>query len=736
MSVRSKSGIYPVVGVVIVVAMLAMAVSTTLPSRVTKVLADDDPAGATTPAGDKAKSAVRWRRIAEKSAPDKPGAAKVPLKRVVLFSSGVGYFEHDGKVTDNAKVDLKFKVKDINDLLKSMVVQDFDGGHVSTVGYGSNDPLDKRLSSFAINLNGNPSLTMLLEQIRGEVVEIDAPNRIVGSIVSIETHKTEIGKEHFIDQTVVNVATDGGLRSVVLDSAGSIRLLNPKLDAELHKALAVLATAHEVDKKTVSLDFRGEGNRNVRVGYVAETPIWKTSYRLVLSDEKKPFLQGWAIVENPSEEDWNDVQLSLVSGRPISFTMDLYQTTYIPRPQANLELFGSLGPQVYEQDLAKREMEFRRVAGAATPMNRARRMAPAAAIPPMAMAGNAPAVSPGEDFAAGRPLNLGQGVESAATAGNVGELFQYAIRTPVTLSRHESAMLPILNGDVKAEKFSIYNPVVQAKHPLNGLKLTNSTGLHLMQGPITVFDGDTYAGDALIQDIPPGSERLVSYALDLDTEVAPQSKSHPEQITSVRIVHGTLIVDRKYARSQEYTVKNSGKKAKKVLIEYALDPNWTLVSPKEPVEKTRDRYRFAVDAKPGEPTRLVVNEERTEPQTIALTNIDDNTIAFYLRLDKASDKVKAALASVIKQKQAIQDLAQKRGQLEQQIRSISEDQPRIREDMGKLDHATDLYKRYVKKLSDQEDELEKLRPQVKDLQERETQLRKALDEFLLGLDLS
>ena len=150
-----------------------------------------------------------------------------------------------------------------------------------------------------------------------------------------------------------------------------------------------------------------------------------------------------------------------------------------------------------------------------------------------------------------------------------------------------------------------------------------------MQGPITVFDGDTYAGDAMIQDIPPGSERLISYALDLDTEVAPESKIQPEQITSIRIAKGTLIVDRKYARAVEYTVKNSGKKAKKVLIEYAHDPNWTLVSPKEPAEKTRDKYRFIVDAKPGEPAKLVVNEERTEPQMIALTNIDENTIAFY-----------------------------------------------------------------------------------------------------------
>ena len=358
MSSRTRSRLYPLVGVATLMALLVTAACLTSQPPLANTLAAADAGGKAKPADSQGKSAeqstpsvpcdilgaggpvpeeVSAAAAALSSpvasqAPDQQGTATVPLKRVVLFSSGVGYFEHDGKVTGNAKVDLKFKVKDINDLLKSMVVQDFDGGHVSTVGYGSNDPLDKRLASFAMNLNGNPTLAQLLEQIRGEEVETDAPNKIVGKIVSIETRKTEIGKDHFIDQTVMNVASDGGLRSVILESAGAIRLLNPKLDAELHKALGVLATAHETDKKTVSLDFRGEGQRNVRVGYIEETPIWKTSYRLVLSDEKKPFLQGWAIVENPSEEDWNDVRLSLVSGRPISFTMDLYQPTYIPRP--------------------------------------------------------------------------------------------------------------------------------------------------------------------------------------------------------------------------------------------------------------------------------------------------------------------------------------------------------------------------------------------------------------------
>ena len=223
-------------------------------------------------------------------------------------------------------------------------------------------------------------------------------------------------------------------------------------------------------------------------------------------------------------------------------------------------------------------------------------------------AGGVHGVVAGEDLFAGdakseAEFDLRQGVEAAARAGDVGELFQYAIATPVSLSRQKSAMLPIVNADVKGEKVSIYNPRVQNKHPLSGLRMTNSTKLHLMQGPITVFDGGTYAGDAQIDDLPPGSERLVSYAIDLDTEVALKSKGRPDQLLSVQLVKGTVITKRKLSRTMEYTVKNSGDRPKKVLIEQPLEPAWKLVAPKEPAETTRDRYRFAVDAKPGELAR-------------------------------------------------------------------------------------------------------------------------------------
>ena len=180
-------------------------------------------------------------------------------------------------------------------------------------------------------------------------------------------------------------------------------------------------------------------------------------------------------------------------------------------------------------------------------------------------------------------------------------------------------MLPIVNGDVQGEKLSIYNASVQPKHPLNGLRLKNTTELHLMQGPITVFDDGAYAGDARIEDLPPGSERLISYALDLEIEVVPEAKSSPEQLTSVKSRQGSPHLDAQIrAHAKRTPMKNSGKHGKTVLIEYPFDANWKLIEPKEPTEKTRDMYRFAVTVEPGKPATLKIVEEQTASQQVVL----------------------------------------------------------------------------------------------------------------------
>ena len=653
-----------------------------------------------------------------------------------MFSSGVGFFEHDGDVTGNTHVDLRFNVNDINDLLKSMVLQDFGGGKISTVTYESKDPITKTLKTFAIDLTNQPTLADLLKQIRGESVQVEAPQPITGKIVGVERRKIRVDKDETIDEDYLNLLTAEGLRSISLATVSRTKLINEKLNSELQQALAVLATGHDTDKKTVTLHFLGNGKRGVRVGYIQESPIWKTSYRHVLDDKKPPFLQGWAIVENTTEQDWTNVDLTLISGRPISFVMDLYQPLFVSRPVVMPELFASLRPQAYEQDLVAKDAEFQRQAGATLGAARGYaglggRQAQLAAATPMARP-QAPAVEP----AAHQPFGVAQGVESAAQASHVGELFKYQIATPVSLPRHESAMLPIVNGSVEGKKVSIFNAAVEPKHPLNGLKLKNTTVLHLMQGPITVFDGGAYAGDAEITDLAPNSERLISYALDLDTEVASEAKSHPEQLTSIRVAKGTLIASRKYRRAQTYTVKNSGSHAKDLLIEYPHDPNWNLVEPKEPAEKTRDLYRFALTAEPGKPATFKVEEERADQQHVALSNVDDGTIIFYMNAPVVSTSVKEALAEVIKRRQAIQQLTVKRQQLEQQVHDIDAEQSRIRQNMAQLDRGSDLYNRYVKKFAEQEDQVESLRKQIHVLQADETDARKGLDDYLPGLDLS
>lgn len=500
---------------------------------------------------------------------DEPKGVNLPLKRVVQFSSGVGFFENAGKVQNDTKVEMKFKVDQINDLLKSMVVEDLDGGQVSTVNYGSKDPITKTLKGFAVDLTANPTMAQLLGQVRGEKVELEAPSKITGVILGVETHRKQIGENQFIDTDVLNLLTEDGLRSVPMDTVNGLKLVNEKLNGELKKALALLASGHDSDKKAVEISFLGKGERRVRIGYIQETPIWKTTYRLVLSEEK-PFIQGWAIVENTSEEDWKDVKLSLVSGRPISFTMDLYQPLYVPRPQEELELYASLRPQVYGQDLDKKAGEFtaKRPAASTDLVFRGNgERIQTEQLQRKVVTGGAELAEPTMKDSLAKEYFFREGVQSVAQAAEVGNFFEYSIDTPVTLPRQQSAMLPIVSGDVKANKVSIYNQAVQAKHPLAGLKFTNTTGLYLMQGPITVFDGGAYAGDAKIEDLPPGTERLISYALDLDTEVAPESKGHPEELLSVKITKGTMIASRKYVRGTEYTVKNSGKATKKVLVE-------------------------------------------------------------------------------------------------------------------------------------------------------------------------
>lgn len=676
----------------------------------------------------------------------KRDSPKLPLTEVVLYSSGVGFFQRSGQVTGRAEVDLRFKVDDINDLLKSMVVQDLDGGRVSTVTYGSRDPLTKTLKSFGLDLTENPTMGQLLNQVRGERVELTWPNKVMGTILGVEKKRQPIGENREIEVEHVNVLTEDGLQSIPLPQVQKIKLLSDQLNLELRQALEVLASGHDTQKKTVGLSFEGDGRRRVIVSYIAQTPVWKTSYRLVLDDKGKPFLQGWAIVENTSDEDWESVKLALVSGRPISFSMDLYQPLYTTRPVVQQELYLSLNPQVYSDAMEKSEEVAAKAdrkmvrAGEAERLGRmnlraAAAPAPAAAFGLAMQAQDSMAVGGEGSVTSLATRDFQQSVTAAAQGTQAGELFQYQIKTPVTLQRQKSAMLPIINQGVEGAKVSIYNQSVQAKYPLNGFRLKNSTALHLMQGPLTVFEDGTYAGDARIEDLAPGQERLLSYGLDLKTEVEPQSGDGRNDIVSVKVRRGILIATRKATEERIYNVRNRDQKKKTILVEHPFRGDWQLVETGDKPERARDFYRFSVAVDADKTAKLTVKEERQYDESVQLVNSGSEVIHHYLRMKSVTARVKEALENAVKLRDQLSQTSSEKARREQRINEITQEQSRIRENMAKLNSSSELHVRYVKKLDQQETELENLRQEIETHKKTESQQQKALNDFLLNLSI-
>ena len=668
--------------------------------------------------------------------------AQLPLTRIVLYGSGVGYFQRDGRIDGDQHVTLRFKVDTINDLLKSLIAQDLDGGQVTTVTYDARDPLTRTLKSFALDLTENAGLGNLLWQMRGERVEVATPSLVAGLILGVETKKERVGETQVVEVEYLNLLTDSGLRSIPLPQIQHLQIANAQLNTEIRQALAVLATSHDTQKKTVTLGFAGQGSRRVRVGYIMETPVWKTSYRLVLSETEAPFVQGWALVENTTDEDWQDVRLSLMSGRPISFTMDMYEPLYAQRPVVVPEVYAALRPQVYGQamdapgeplrEAAKPEeskVEKRRGGLGGSAANVPEAVAPPA-LRAMVQSEAVPASMPA------RTVSLDQGVTTAAEAMELGELFEYAISAPVSLARQKSAMLPIVNTAIEGTKASIYNQRVHAKHPLHGVRVRNTTALHLSQGPVTVFDGGVYAGDARLDDLPPGQERLLSYAMDLKTEVEPVSTPEQRELVSVSVRKGTLLATHKAIAEKSYNVRNRDQKRHLVLIEHPFRADWQLVLPDAATERTREVYRFAVTVEPGPGTRLRIREEKALQQSIVLSEAAPEAVTYYLRATQVSDKVKQALQRVTALRDTLDQTVQQRRLFEQQIQEITQEQGRIRDNMGRLAQNSELYNRYVRKFDQQETEIEKMRKDIQALKGTEEQQRQELHTYLMSLDIS
>jgi hypothetical protein len=735
--------------------------------------------------------------------PEKPaGAQQVPVKEVVLYTSGVGYFEHFGTVTGDTTTELHFKTEQINDILKSLLLEDLDKGKVAAVTYGSQEPLSHALKSFQVDLSASPALPQLLSQLRGAVVTATLPQgQVTGQVLGVEKKQKPAGDKQVVDVWTLNLLLAGGsIRPVELEQVTEVKLDDAKLQQELIKALAAVAAARDQDRKPVSIRFTGQGERRVRIGYVVEAPVWKASYRLVITEDAKNEvpseegkkddtgkntdaakkgrgdagkedsgknadagaggdggkgageakgtggrLQGWAIVENQTDSDWESVELSLVSGRPISFIENLYQPLYVPRPLVEPQLFASLRPQTYSggMDMLKRLDEGlieeekaaadkdRDGAGFGGRQMLSRR---AGAAPSAAAAGAMQKQEMQQAQQLRAPIDPTASISAMASGAKVGELFQYTV-PDVRLPRQKSAMIPILTDPVAAARLSIYNQGVLATNPLLGVRLTNTTGKLLPGGPITVLDAGAYSGDAQIEDLPASQNRLLSFGIDQQVLVHANDHTENSSLVTGKIVKGVLELTNKQTASQDYVAQSKAKTAKTLLIEHPKRQGWTLTQPAKPLETTDTLYRFEELLPGGATAKMTVKEELVSSQGIAILPMDIGQVEAYLRAGEIPQPVKDALSAAAKLKYAVVDTERQMQERQQKVNEITQEQARIRENMKTVAQSSDYYQRLLKKLDEQESQIEKLQTELKDLQKKRDQQRKELEDSLTNLNV-
>ena len=643
-------------------------------------------------------------------------AAELPVRTVILYKHGVGYFERSGDLRAGESARLDFEADAMNDVLKSLTVED-SNGKVVALRYDSSLPLERKLGEYPFKLGEQLSLVHFLDQVKGARVELRMGSETLkGAIVSgrLETG----GERQPMRELLVLLADTGDLRTLDLSAASSVKLEDLALQAQLREYLGAVSVARSKEKKSVYIDSADTPSRKITAGYMIPTPVWKSSYRLVLREQGEPTLEGWAIVNNTTSEDWNGVRLSLVSGRPVSFISKLYEPKYVVRQVAELPEERSVSPVVHEGAIVAP------LTGGGPPPKPA---APAARFRAMAEAAMA-------DEARELRKDMASTVAVAAQGQELGDLFQYRFGNPVTVRKNESAMLPFLQQKTGARKLLIYTG--SGVHPMNAAEITNTTGQTLDGGPITVYDGGAYAGEALVETVKPNDKRLISYAVDLGTRITTLFDSNREMVREIRARRGVLETRNAVQETRTYTARNVDNKAKTLIIEHPARPGYTLLNQK-PAETTTTAWRFEVKLPAGATEKFAVNEERVYNQTYLVTNLTPDVLVTWVQNKALTDAGRAQLQRILDHKRQIAAADNTLKTTQTQIDELVRDQSRIRENIASLNRVSgqqEQVQKYSRELAAQETQLASMRDQQSELRKKKAVLESELNAMIEKLE--
>jgi hypothetical protein len=650
-------------------------------------------------------------------------AAELPVRTVVLYKHGVGYFERSGPLGPGESARLDFRAEEMNDVLKSLIVND-QGGRVSGLRYDSSIPLSEKLNEFPFHINNGEPLSAVLDQLKGARVELDfGQQKTAGGIVSARVIPASQTRQEFEQLTLL---TDlGELRNVDLSAASAIRFADPKLQLQFKDYLTALTSSRSKDKKSVYIDSTDSKSRDVTASYIMPMPAWKSSYRLIFAPQGEPTLEGWAIVDNTTGEDWTNVKVSLVSGKPISFISQLYDPKYIRRLTADLPEDQAVGPTVHSG-----AVDF------VNPMAKAPAPAPAMRN----MAGAAQGESRGGVGGGVGAGNLSAAAPSSVTeagsAREIADLFIYDIKNPVTVRKSESAMLPFLQQKITARKLILYSDASRP-NPLNAAELTNSAGRTLDGGPITVYDAGSYAGEALVETVKSGDKRFISYGVDLGTRISTNSDSRNDDVREIHVRNGVLTARAARVQKKTYSIRNVDAKEKTLILEHPVRAAFHLINTAKPLETARDVYRFEIKLAPNASVDFPVTEENVYDNQLTISSLTPDSLGVYLRNVTLADAARRQLQQVADLKTAIAKADTDRRAIEADVHNIETDEQRNRQNIASLSSVSgqqQIVQDYAHKLADQETQISGFRARQTQVDQQKAKLQNDLDTLIGRLD--
>jgi hypothetical protein len=770
-------------------------------------------------------------------AADDPG--KLPVKRVVLYKNGVGYFEHVGKVQGKQDVTISFTSGQLNDVLKSLTVLDLGGGRITGVEYGSAAPVERQIGDLRLPLGEKTTLTEYLSALRGARLEVrSGTSTIAGRLLSVE-RKTRMGGGATLEVDYVSLITDSGeLKTTEVAPSFSVKLLDRGLAGKVERFLDIMSSARDEDVRRMVITTDGAGDRQLFVSYISETPVWKSTYRIVLDakNAKGPLLQGWAIVDNVGGEDWENVQLSLVAGAPQSFVQNLSQPYYTRRPVIGMPESVNLAPQTHQATLIpfgamlagrvadanggavagakvkaidsngavvgetatdgsgvyafgalpngavrvqvespgfsttvangvqvaggrQAQQDFTLQVGSVSQTVQVTAQLPMFATDMASVSRGAAGSGSGRMLGSGAGLRgnsgsnktppvggagvgggfgggVGSGYVRPTIAQELGDLFEYKLKDPITILKNRSALAPIVQAGIGAEKVSIWNEASGMSRPERALWLTNTTGLTLDGGSFSVMEEETFAGEGIFEPIRPQEKRLVSYATDLALVASSKIGSEQQRVTRARVKDGVLTQEHEVRERKVYTLRNEDTSARSVIVEHPVRAGYELRSEVKPTETTNSWMRFRVAVPSKQTVALTVEESRPVFQTVQISNVTPDQVDLFVRQKSIDGPLEAALRKVLAQKKVVADLEAQSSAREDESQKIFDDQQRLRENMKALKGSVEekaLLQRYTKQLDAEETRLEALRKESAEIEAKKAAAEGELERIVQEL---